>query len=56
MKTSFLPKYERKIVKISALTTQGRNPEFFVRILGETMTSQIQIVWPLASIGLKSEK
>ena len=25
MKSSFLPKYEQKIVKISALTTQGRN-------------------------------
>ena len=27
MESSFLPKYERKIVKISALTTQGRNPQ-----------------------------
>ena len=27
MKRSFLPKYEKKIVKISALTTQGRNPD-----------------------------
>jgi hypothetical protein len=27
MKSSFLPKYEQKIVKISALTTQGRNPD-----------------------------
>ena len=26
MKSSFLPKYEQKIVKISALTTQGREP------------------------------
>ena len=29
MKSSFLPKYEQKIVKISALTTQGRNPDNF---------------------------
>ena len=42
MKPLFLPKYEQKIVKISALTTQGRNPDnFFVRILEETMTSSI---------------
>ena len=27
MKSTFLPKYEQKIVKISALTTQGRNPD-----------------------------
>ena len=40
MKSSFLPKYERKIVRISALTLQGRNSEKkFVHILGETMTS-----------------
>ena len=26
MKSSFLPKYEQKIVKISALTTKGINP------------------------------
>ena len=29
MKSSFLPKYEQKIVEISALTTQGRNPDNF---------------------------
>ena len=29
MKLSFLSKYEQKIVKISALTTQGRNPDKF---------------------------
>ena len=40
MTSLFLPKYERKIVKISALTTQGKNPEeIFVRSLGETMNS-----------------
>ena len=40
MKSSFLPKYERKIVKISALTKQDRNPDnFFLSILGETMIS-----------------
>ena len=40
MKSSFLQKYKQKIVMISALTTQGRNPDiFFVRTyLGETMT------------------
>ena len=38
MKASFLPKYEQKIVKIFALTTQGRNPDDFL-FLGETMTS-----------------
>ena len=30
MKSSFLPKYDQKIVKISALTTQGRNPDNFL--------------------------
>ena len=40
MKSSFLPKYEQKIVRISALCSEGRNLDnFFVRILGETMTS-----------------
>ena len=40
MNSSVLPKYEQKIVKISALTTQGRNPDnFFFRFLGEMMTS-----------------
>ena len=29
MKSSFLQKYEQKIVKISALTTPGRNPDNF---------------------------
>ena len=29
MKSSFLPKYEQEIVKIPALTTQGRNPDNF---------------------------
>ena len=32
MKSSFLPKYEQKIVRISALTTQGRNPDNFLFI------------------------
>ena len=43
MKSSFLPKSEPDIVRISALycaTLQGRNPyNFLVLILGETMTS-----------------
>ena len=30
MKSSFLPKYEQKIVKVSALTTQGGNPDNFL--------------------------
>ena len=39
MKLSFLPKYEQKIVRISALCSEDRNLDnFFVRILGETMT------------------
>ena len=37
MKSSFLPKYEQKIVRISAICSEGRNPD--IRILGETMTS-----------------
>ena len=44
MKLSFLLKYEQKIVRISALTTQGRNPDnflFVVCISGETITSLI---------------
>ena len=43
MKSSFLPKYEPNILKISALyraALQGRNPyNFLVRNLGETITS-----------------
>ena len=35
LKSSFLPKYERKIVKISALTTQGRNPDNFSFVFWE---------------------
>ena len=35
MKTSFLPKYEQKIVRISALTTQGRNPDNFLFVFWE---------------------
>ena len=44
MKSLFLPKYEQKIVKISALTTQGRNPD-----IPKMMTSWInsEIVWLL---------
>ena len=34
MKSSFLPKYEQKIAKISALTTQGRNPDNFCSYFG----------------------
>ena len=34
-KSSFLPKYEQKIVKISALTTQGRNPDNFLFVFWE---------------------
>ena len=37
MKSSFLPIYEQKVVRISALCTKGQ--KFFVHILGETMTS-----------------
>ena len=35
MKSPFLPKYEQKIVKISALTTQGRNPDNFLFVFWE---------------------
>ena len=35
MKSSFLPKYEQKIVKISALNTQGRNPDIFSFVFWE---------------------
>ena len=35
MKSSFLPKYEQKNVKLSALTTQGRNPDNFLFVFWE---------------------
>ena len=35
MMSSILPKYEQKIVKISALTAQGRNPNKFLFIFWE---------------------
>ena len=35
MKSSFLPKYEQKIVRISALTTQGKNHDKFLFIFWE---------------------
>ena len=35
MKSSFLPKYKQKIVDISALTTQGRNPDNFLFVFWE---------------------
>ena len=35
MKSSFLQKYEQIIVKISALTTQVRNPENFLFVFWE---------------------
>ena len=35
MKSSFFPKYEQKIVRIFALTTQGRNPDNFSFIFWE---------------------
>ena len=35
MKSSFLQKYEQKIVEISALTTQGRNPDNFLFVFWE---------------------
>ena len=40
MKSSFLPKYEQKIVRISALQYTGQKSwQYYVHILGETMTS-----------------
>ena len=35
MKLSFLPKNQQKTVKISALTTQGRNPDNFLLVFWE---------------------
>ena len=35
VKSSFLPKCEQKIVRISALTTQGRNPDNFLFVFHE---------------------
>ena len=41
MNSSFLPKYDQKIVRISALHTTGQKSwQFFVHIFGETMTSK----------------
>ena len=36
MKSSFLPKYERKIVRISALCSEGRNPHKFILKITDT--------------------
>ena len=36
MKSKFLPKYERKVVRISALCSKGSFWQIFVRILGES--------------------
>ena len=39
MKSSFLPKYEQKIVRIFALCSEGRNPDNFLFVFwAETMT------------------
>ena len=35
MKSLFLPKYEKKNVRISALTTQGRDPDNFSFVFWE---------------------
>ena len=35
MKSSFLPKYEQKVVKISALCSEGRNLDNFLFIFWE---------------------
>ena len=35
MKSSFLPKYEQIFFKISSLTTQGRNPDYFLFVSWE---------------------
>ena len=35
MNSSFLPKHEQQIVKISALNTQGRNPDNFLFVFWE---------------------
>ena len=55
LKSSFLPKYEWKIVMISTLLSVAQYRaeilKFFVHILGETMTSKIhsEIYRPLVS-------
>ena len=35
MKSLFLPKYEQKIVRISTLCSEGRNPDNFMFVLWE---------------------
>ena len=35
MKSPFLPKYEQKIVRISALCSEGRNPDNFLFVFWE---------------------
>ena len=37
MKSSFLPKYEQKIVRISTLCGEGRNPDIFMFIFWEKL-------------------
>ena len=34
-KSSFLPKYEQKIVRISAMISEGRNPDNFLFVFWE---------------------
>ena len=46
MKSSFLPKYERKIVKISALYSEAHY----------RATTTSEIYWPLIEINKKSKK
>ena len=47
MKSLFLPKYEQKIVKISALTTKGRNHDnfLFIYVLGGRNEDFINSIW-----------
>ena len=51
MKLSFLPKYEQKIVKISALTTQGRNPDNFSLVFSSEKQWFHKFILKLSDLG-----
>ena len=51
MKSSFLPKYEQKIVRTSALTSQGRNPDNFCYYFGRN-DEFINSFWKLLTFTL----
>ena len=51
MKSSFLPKYEQKIVRISALFSEGKNPDNFLFVFWEKRWHS-EINWPIEQSGL----